>query len=117
VKNERTSMVVFPVFNGYNIEVVVAKDVKKAWEKRKKDYTDYEGNFSAIHSSNEFGQACIILPTGCDLALVAHECCHATLALTMWANAINEETTAYHMGYLTKQVYDFVRSRSKRTRT
>lgn len=117
MKNERSTLVVFPVFNGYNIEIVVAKDVKKAWQRRKKNFPECDSNFSAIHAANESGQACIILPDKENrLALIVHECFHATLALMIWANTVNEETTAYHLGYLTQQVYDFVHGRSKRPR-
>ena len=119
MKNERSTLVVFPAFNDYNIEVVVAKDVKLARQKRDKTYGEYTGDFSALHSSDGLGQACIVLPENSPQKLVdaTHECFHAVIALLEWSGVEDEETAAYHMGYLTNKVYDFVRSRSKRTRT
>ena len=115
-QNERSTLVVFPAFNDYNIEIVVAKDVKKARQKRDSIYGEYTGDFSALHSSDGLGQACIILPEKSPQKLVdiAHECFHAIIGLLDWSGVADEETAAYHMGYLTNQVYEFVHSRSKR---
>jgi hypothetical protein len=115
MKNERSITIVFPIFNNYNIEVVVAKDVSKARNLREDVYGKYEDAFAALHSHNGLGNACIVF-TEKDLGLVdvAHECLHAVRAMMDWASICDDECEAYHMGYLTKQVYDFVCKRPKR---
>jgi hypothetical protein len=117
VKNERSITIVFPVLNNYNIEIVVAKDVAKARNERDDVYGPYSGHFAALHSHNGLGNACIVFPKD-DLGLVdvAHECFHGVRAMMEWAGIEDEEAAAYHLGYLTKQVYDFVCARSKRSR-
>lgn len=115
MKNERSITIIFPVLNNYNIEIVVAKDVSKARKERDDFYGEYTGDFAALHSHNGIGNACIVF-TEKDLGIVdvAHECLHAVRGMMKWAGIYDEECEAYHMGYLTKQVYDFVRTRPKR---
>lgn len=109
---ERSITIIFPVFNDYNIEIVVSSDAMKSRQKRNSVYGKYEGLFSALHSFNGLGNACIIFPEkNYGLVDVAHECCHAVHAMMDWASVEDQECLAYHMGYLTKQVYDFVRKK------
>ena|ERR1035437_5667 len=119
MKNERTSMVIFTVLNNYNIEIVVTKDVVESRKRRDFIYGEYDGEHAAaMHACNGLGAACIIFSEKHrGITDVAHECYHAVQAMMKWAEIHDSEAEAYHMGYLTKQVYDFVRSRSKRTRT
>ena len=115
MKNERTDMVIFTVFNNYNIEIVVAKDVNDARKRRDALFGEFEGDFAALHCHNGIGNACLIFPEkNFGLVDVAHECYHAVRAMMEWASIIDEETPAYVMGYLTKQVYDFVKKRKRR---
>ena len=118
MKNERSIMVTFPVLNNYNIEVVIAKDTKKARHDRDGEFGVFEGVFHALHSFNKEGNALLVFPQGVEVNTIAHECFHAVVAMMDWiGNDTNNECAAYHIGYLTQKVYDFVRSRSKRART
>lgn len=115
MKNERRMFIRFPVFVNYEIEVVVAKNIYAARSKRDKVYGKFEDSFHALHSYNKKGNALLVFPRDADLNCVAHECFHATVALMDWiSNDASNECAAYHLGYLTQQVYKFVHGRSKR---
>lgn len=116
MKNERTSMVIFTVLNNYSIELVVTKDVVAARKRRDDIYgEDDSENAAAMHSCDGLGAACLIFSEEHrNITIVAHECYHAIRAMMKWAGIYDNEAEAYHMGYLTKQVYDFVRARPKR---
>jgi hypothetical protein len=111
---ERTKLIIFPAFNDYNIEIVVSNDVTKSRQKRNAVYGEYVGIFAALHSFNGLGNACIVFSEkNHGLVDVAHECCHAVHAMMDWASVEDQECLAYHMGYLTKQVYDFLVRKKK----
>jgi hypothetical protein len=115
MKDERHDMVIFTVFNNYNIEIVVAKDVKKARQRRSAIFGEYNEEFSALHFHNGLGNACLIFPEkNMGIVDVAHECYHAVRAMMEWASITDEETPAYVMGYLMKQVFNFVKNRKRR---
>jgi hypothetical protein len=115
MRNERSITVVFPVFGNYSIEIVVAKDATKARKERDDVYGAFEGPFYALHSFNKEGNALLVFPQGVKIGTIAHECFHAVIAMMDWiGNDASNECAAYHTGYLTQKVYDFVRSRSKR---
>jgi hypothetical protein len=113
-RKERTKTFVFPVFLNYEIQVVVAQNVREARQKRNEIYGEHVGDFSALHSHNRIGNALIVFEEKSkDLVCVVHECYHAIRAMMCWANVDDEEASAYHLGYLTQQVYDFVCKKKK----
>ncbi len=115
MKNERSMYVRFPVFSDYDIEVVVAKDTRVARSKRNSRFGEFDGSFRALHSFNKKGSALLVFPQGVNVGCISHECFHAVVAMLDWIdNDTNNECAAYHIGYLTQQVYDFVRTRPKR---
>ena len=114
MKHERSKTVKFPVF-GYKIQVVVTEDLKKSLEKRGLD----PSSCTSVHGYWD-GKAFSVLlfQTNPRVGTVAHECWHAVRRMLKFHEAeFENEVVAYHLGYLTQQVYDFVRSRSKQTRT
>ena len=107
--NERRTHVKFPVFQNYDIEVVVAKDPHRARKVRNHKYGVFPDKFYAIHAYNNNGSAVLIFPPEVGVVVIAHECWHAVRAMMEWAGvSLDNECVAYHLGYLTQKVYDFV---------
>jgi hypothetical protein len=72
------------------------------------------------------GEAATLSAEGCgfifihphaSVSVIAHEAWHAIKDMLDYVEAdLDHEFTAYHVGYLTQEIYDFLRRRGKRAR-
>jgi len=103
----RSTDIRFPVFNGYTVRVILARDVEATGRRLG---TDLKGALAGhVHEGKKV--AWIVLgPKGRDEATVAHEASHAVRALLAWAGARNDnETYAYHLDYLVGRIHKFLK--------
>lgn len=115
---ERIKKIYFPVF-GYTIIVVVTDDVIKSRSKRDSvigsECELKNMNITALFSCNiNREKSFVFLKEGASIDTITHECYHAVQGLMDWLNAGNEpETFAHHLGYLTQEVFDFIKLKGK----
>jgi hypothetical protein len=111
---ERTKTVKFPVFSSYEVEIVLAQNPRTARTRRDRTYGVFEGVFHSLHSATGSGKSLIVLMERPKVSEIAHETWHAVCAMMHWAGiSFDNECMAYHIGFLTQQIYDFANVHSK----
>ena len=102
-------MVTFPVFSKYRVHLIFAKDIHKSLDVRYGD-TSRHGDADAFCRHSKDGHTHIFMPFGVTDNTIAHECWHAVFEMFDYVAAgLDNESVAYHLGYLVEQVYDFKR--------
>src|SRR5271157_3190142 len=102
--------VFFPIFSDYELHVVFTQNIV---ESRKARYgcSGASGDAGAMHSMAAGGHAHLFFKIGnSPSGIIAHECWHAIYGLMKeWAGVdhFDNETIAYHLGYLVQKVNDF----------
>ncbi len=104
----------FPVLNNYTVRVIVVDKISEAMSRYPRlkefaeDYSDKEARVFSCDSHHCY----IFLPTDASVRTIVHECWHVVKTMMKYVDiALDQETVAYHMGYLTQKVYDFVHRR------
>jgi len=101
----------FPVLNNYTVRVIVSDKLANAVSKYPglkefaEDYSDKEARVFTCESHHCY----MFLPTDACVRTIVHECWHVMKAMMVYVGIkLDQETVAYHLGYLTQKVYDFV---------
>lgn len=105
------AVVTFPVFSGYKIRIIFARDVCATGKRLGVDLT------GAVAAHVNGGGPCAWIVFGLipDAATIAHEASHAVRCLLTWAGARNDnETFAYHLDFLVGRIHRYLKRRSKR---
>ena len=115
---EKTKKIYFPVYD-YTVLIVVCKDICVARNKRRVDIGSELENgdyVHALHSCNEKESGgYLFFYLDVNVGLIAHECHHCITRMFQWIEADPcHEIFAYHLEYLTQQVYDFITSLNKK---
>ena len=111
----RSCAVNFPVFSNYEMRVSVTSDFRKALNanpQTKKVETDDSDMAFCVHIADQ-AVTYIFLKPDADLGTIAHECWHAVREMMKFVGADDNETVAYHLGYLVKKVHKLVHRRKK----
>jgi hypothetical protein len=109
---ERIGKVEFTIFD-YFVQIVVTDDIVKSRNKRApmlgSTYTEI-GTTKGLHSYNDgLSNAYLFLNPDTDAGTIAHECFHAIHRMFKRIGAeIEEEITAYYLGYLVLEVTKFI---------
>ena len=101
----------FPVFNYYTVRVVVAPDTNAALAGYRdlKEFVEKGRSREARVFSSNSHHCYMFLPSGASVRTIAHECWHVVKTMMDYTGIkLENEVVAYHMGYLTQKVYDFV---------
>lgn len=109
----------FPVFLDYRIVIIVSNDKKKSREKIMNQFKlidDVNDDFAALHiwiDSNRTSY--LIFSADADVGDIAHEAWHCVRRfMCLWAGAsFDNEIVAYHMGFITQEIYDFIKKIDK----
>ena len=102
----RSTDVVFPVFNGYKVRVILARNVRATGRRLGTDLTGAVAAFVSAPARPKL--AWLVLPQDADAATIAHEASHAVRELLRVHGARNDnETFAYHLDYLVGRIHKF----------
>lgn len=101
---------VFPVFAKYKVSVLFTRDIPKAAARLGVEASQADAAFTITETGTK--RAHIVFPLKPDADTVAHEAYHAICAMLAWAGATSpeEETVAYHIGYLVKHITEWSRA-------
>lgn len=113
---ERKKTIKFPVWSDYTVHVIITQDfITSAKFHCDEDIkTSYKALTVHIGDDNdsETKESFIFLTPDCDISSLVHECWHVIFHMMTYFEAkFEDEVVAYHLGYLTQQVYDFVKKR------
>ena len=102
--------VAFPVFSKYGMHIVFTEDLRDSHVSRFGDgglADDMETD--AMYVSSGAGHAHVFYKLRARAGVVAHEAWHAIWGMFNWAGVDrwDNETTAYHLGYLVDKITDF----------
>lgn len=107
LKGNRRTRVTFPVFNGYQVRVILARDVRRTCRRLREKVEDAEAAF--LTRPERPGVGWIVLGPTPDAGTIAHEASHAVQELFRYAGARrDEEVFAYHLDYLVRRIHGFV---------
>ncbi len=113
MKNRFTT-IEFPVFSYYIVHVEITSDVKKAMQKYEHTKCVPEEEITdamSIHVSNA-NVSFIFLKYNSSVGTIAHESWHVVSRMMKYMGVdIDSETVAYHLGYLTDEVFRFLRGK------
>jgi hypothetical protein len=110
----RRTRITFPVFNGYEVRVIQARDVAATGRRLREELIDAEAAFITKEEEGQYGIGWLVLGLNPKPEIVAHECSHAIAALLKYAGAVaDEEVFAYHLGYLVGRVHKFLNRRKR----
>jgi hypothetical protein len=103
-------VVTFPAFSGYRVYVVFSEDMRASYFKRYGETGLFDDpSVTALHSTRETGNAHLFYKIDTRAGVLAHEAFHAIYGMFDWAGVeqLDNETTAYHLGYLIDQIAKF----------
>lgn len=105
----RCTKVRFPVFNGYEVRVILARNVKTTGRKLGTDLADCVA--ALVTREDKPKVSWIVLgPNARDAGSIAHEASHAIRALFACAGArMDEEAYAYHLDFLVGRIHKFLK--------
>jgi len=117
-RNERVKYVYFDAFD-YRVEVVLCSKLAESRKRRDKKLgkdPDSLEDEEALHCYNAADATShLFLPFNADPGTVAHECAHVVQAMMDHVGAEYEkEVFAYHLGYLVKEVCQWVEACRRR---
>lgn len=105
-------MVVFGVWGNYTVHVILTDNIEQSFKKRFPGMHhgfDFTQAFHVIHKPSN-GHSYLFFKRGdMPVGTIAHECWHAVHALLKHVDVdeFDNETVAYHLGYLVQQVVEF----------
>ena len=104
-------LVRFPVWSEFQVHVVFTDDIGRSKNGRYGTNDIDVDHTNALHVFDLSGHSHLFYLIGnCPSGVVVHECWHAIRAmLEKWAgvDVMENETVAYHLGYLAQRVFDF----------
>jgi hypothetical protein len=107
----RHTIVRFPVFNGYEVRIILARDVVRTARHLGADLSGALAGY-VYPGPERPKRAWIVFPLEPDEATVAHEASHAVRHLLQYVGAKNDnETFAYHLDYLVGRIHRFMKRR------
>ena len=110
MKNRATT-VRFPVFNGFEVRVIQARDIRATGRRLRVDLTDAVAAF--VTDPNRIKRGWLVLGMNPDEGTIAHEASHAIRVLLNTHGARNDdEVFAYHLDYLVARIHKFLRGGS-----
>ena len=102
----------FPVFCGYEVHVEFTSDIAQSLLKyppTRKIEMDDQTSWLAVHNMDA-PQSFIFLPYDAPAGSIAHEAWHVVRRMMEHAGVeLDNETVAYHLGYLVNQIFKFAR--------
>lgn len=104
----RKTRVTFPVFNGYEVRVICAADIRATGRRLGSDLSGADAGF--IEHDHTPGTGWLVLGDNPTPGVIAHEATHAVRALFTFAGvkATDEEAFAYHLEYLVSRIHKFM---------
>lgn len=113
---ERRKTIKFPVWADYAVHIIITQNLVTSAKFHCDEDADTSYDALTVHigddSDNEIIESFIFLTPDCDINLVVHECWHVIFRMMAYFEAkFEDEVVAYHLGYLTQQVYNFVKKR------
>jgi hypothetical protein len=106
----RHTRVVFPVFNGYEVRVICARDVAATGKRLREGDALADAEAGFVTRPERPGVGWLVFGLRPSPGTVAHECSHAVKALFDYVGAgPDEEATAYHLDYLVGRVSKFLK--------
>lgn len=113
---EASKVIEFPILN-YRVVVILTDDISASRESRKTELGPVGEPISkyvdGMHSYDDYSPDSYIFisPEG-RLGTIAHECYHVVDRMFRWIGAKHEnELTAYHLGYLTDEIIEFIKEK------
>lgn len=108
----RRSTVRFPVFNGYQVRVICARDVERTGKRLGIDLSGARAAF--VTDTGHPRKGWIVFEAKPDEATIAHEASHAVRAIMRYAGAkVEDEVFAYHLDYLVDKIHRFLKKGKK----
>lgn len=109
----RITLIEFPVFCGYIVHVEVTSDFKKSFSKykstREVNLDANDTRAMAVHV-NDISMSYVFLPPNASVGEIAHESWHVIRRMMEYMGVDDSnEAVAYHLGYLTQKIFNFVR--------
>ena len=113
---ERRLDLFFPPYLNYRVSVIITNDKKKTHEKIVRKYNlsvKYDG-YEAVHlwvETPKESVSYLIFGPRVQPGTIAHEAWHCVRRICDWTGmALDNENVGYHVGYITQEVFDFLRS-------
>jgi hypothetical protein len=105
----RSTKIHFPVFNGYEVRVIVARSMAATGRRLKEpDLKDAEAAF--VYKDDKPYMGWLIVQPNAGADLLAHEASHAVNHLAAYLGTkFDEETFAHHLGYLVGRIHKFIK--------
>lgn len=101
----RRAKVAFPVFNGYEIRVILSRDIAGTCRRLQAEHSPCDACFVP----GQHGGWLVFGPNP-DEGTIAHEASHAIQALFRGVGARrDEEIFAYHLDYLVQRIHKFIK--------
>jgi hypothetical protein len=108
--NRRTT-VVFPVFNGYSVRVILARNIQATGRVLRVDLSDAQAAHISDPAKPKRGW--IVLGPKASEADMAHEASHAVRAMfKVMGIRSGDEIFAYHLDYLVGRIHGFIKKRT-----
>ena len=100
----------FEAFNNYPVRVILAANIEATG---KRLGVDLKTALAAVVTQPDVkGCWLVIGPKGRSPDTITHEAYHAVMKLSAWTDAaLDEEATAYHLGYLVGRLHKFLEKR------
>jgi len=106
----RTTTIRFPVFNGYEVRVICARDLAATGRRLKEDFTGAEACF--VYKDEHPAMSWIVFSPKAEPDTIAHEASHAVRHLFKFSGAAeDDEAFAYHLAYLVGRIHKFLKGR------
>jgi hypothetical protein len=106
------SRIRFPVFNGFEVRVIIARDIQATGRRLDADLTGCAAAF--ITNTDKPKRGWIVFGVNPDEATIAHEASHAVRAIMRYAGArVEDEVFAYHLDYLVGKIHKFLKRGNK----
>jgi hypothetical protein len=108
MKRNRSTKVLFPIFGGYEVRLIVTRDIVKTGQRLRENLRDAHAAY--VTKDDVAGVGWLVLQPDAGPDLVSHEASHAIQALADFLGTkFDEETFAHHLGYLVGRVSKFLK--------
>jgi hypothetical protein len=109
---ERTKTIIFPVFGRYRVSIIISTDKNRTKNRlvKKLNGAFHETDFEALHIwIGKENASYLLFQENAKVGTIVHECWHCIRKIMDWAGSdYDDEVVAYHLDYLTQEVYDFI---------
>jgi hypothetical protein len=109
MKRNRSTKILFPIFAGYEVRLIVTRDIIATARRLKEP--DLIGAHAGYATRDDTpGVGWLVLQPDAGPDLVSHEASHAIRALAKFLGTeFDEETFAYHLGFLVGRIHRFLK--------